>query len=243
MINIKDEGRNLMHNGHRGRLKERFLKEGLDNFEQHNVLELALFYVIPRRDTNEIAHRLIERFGSISRVMDASVEDLVEVNGIGESVAVFLKFIPEFARRYIEDKGAFDNIINSTEKAGQFLLPKFIGRTDENIIAVSLDSKCSVINSSIVSEGSVNEVSLNIRKLVEIAIKNKAISVILAHNHPNGLAIPSNEDIETTWKVKRALDYVGVNLLDHIIVANNDFVSMRDSKKFQMIFEPDLYEE
>ena len=231
-----------MHDGHRGRLKERFLREGLDNFEQHNILELLLFYVIPRKDTNEIAHRLIEKFGSISRVVEASTEELTEINGIGENAAIFLKLIPEFARRYVEDKASFDNILNSTAKAGQYLLPKFIGRTDENIMAVMLDSKCRVLSCSIVNEGSVNSANLNIRKLVELCLKSKAVSVVLSHNHPNGLAIPSDSDIETTWKVKRALEYVGIKLLDHVIVAESDFVSMRDSKKFNMIFE-DVFEE
>lgn len=226
-----------MHEGHRDRLKERFLKDGLDNFEQHNILELALFYAIPRKDTNEIAHRLIDTFGSVSGVFNASYEQLLEVNGIGENAACFIKLIPELARCYYNDLGRDKiQVLNSTDAAGEFFIPKFIGRTEEHIFMAALDGKSRLLKFELVAKGVVNEVSISVRKIVEVAVKHNAVSVIIAHNHPNGVALPSPDDIDTTLRIVDALNLVNVKLLDHIIVAGNDYVSLRDSKKYAYIF-------
>lgn len=226
-----------MHEGHRDRLKERFLKDGLDSFEQHNILELALFYAIPRKDTNEIAHRLIDAFGSVSGVFNAPYEQLLEIEGIGENAACFIKLIPELARCYYNDMGHEKiQVLNSTDAAGAFFIPKFIGRTEEHIFMAALDGKSRLLKFDLVAKGVVNEVSINVRKVVEVAMKHNAVSVIIAHNHPNGVALPSPDDIDTTWRIVDALNIVNIKLLDHIIVAGNDYVSLRDSKKYAYIF-------
>nr|WP_317412788.1 DNA repair protein RadC [uncultured Solibaculum sp.] len=227
----------MSHNGPRDRLRNRFLKEGLDHFEPHNVLELLLFYSIPRRDTNDVAHNLIDRFGSFSATLDAPYDELLKVPGVGANTATLIKMITSICRWYMVDRTSDIRSINSVEKAGEFLKPKFIGRTEEIIYFVSLDAKSRILNCSIVSEGAVNEVNLNIRKVVELVMRYKACAGILAHNHPNGLAIPSEDDVETTYQLMRALKYVNVHLIDHIIVADDDFVSMRESRRYASIFD------
>ncbi len=225
-----------LHEGHRKRMKERFLQSGLEAFETHNILELLLFYGIPRKDTNEIAHRLEKAFGSFSNVLDAPFEELIKIEGMGESAAILLKLIPAVCREYMDDKYSIGTIINSTERAGEFLIPKFIGRNNEIVYIICLDNKCKVINSMIAFEGSVNAASVSVRNLVEIALRSNATSVIIAHNHPSGIAIPSFEDIETTQKLIKAFDTVEIKLLDHIIIAEHDFVSLADSGQFSNMF-------
>lgn len=218
-----------MHDGHRERLKERFNKEGLDNFEPHNVLELVLFFAIPRRDTNELAHKLIERFGSLAAVFDAPVGELTKVEGIGESAALLIKLFPAVAAKYKADRDANFKIIDSSDAAGAFLTPKFFGKTDELVYLICLDSKRKILYDGIIFEGSVNSTNISIRKIVEITLRYNATSVIIAHNHPGGIALPSKEDIGSTEKMKSVLNGVGISLIDHIIVADDDYVSFADS--------------
>lgn len=224
------------HDGHRKRLKERFIAEGIEQFQQHEVLELLLFFVIPRKDTNEIAHRLIEKFGDLAAVFDASYEELVKIDGIGESAAVFIKAIPAFSMAYLDTKYKEGDILNSTAKMGKYVVPKFIGKNNEVVYLICLDSKCKVIKSKVIIEGSVNASEVSVRKIAEESLKCGATSVVLAHNHPNGVAIPSNSDIATTKSVATALETIGMKLIDHIIVADNDYISMAESKEFLGLF-------
>lgn len=218
-----------LHTNHRERLRDRFLKDGLDSFEPHNVLELLLFYAQPRGDMNPLAHRLIDTFGSLSGVLDAAIEDLCSVKGMGKNTAVFLKMIPQLCRYYLDDKYQNGFIIDSTKKAGEFLLPKFVGRTNEVVYLVCLDNKGKVIHTTQVIEGSVNATQVSARRIIEIAIRTNASAVIISHNHPNGVAIPSGADVATTRDLDQALRLVGIQLMDHIIVAEDDFTSMADS--------------
>lgn len=223
-----------VHSGHRKRVRERFLNESLDNFPPHNALELLLFYALPQRDTNELAHRLIERFGSLAAVFDAPFEELLKVEGVGQSAATLLKLIPQLTRRYMVDS-VFEEYLNSTEKAGKFLLPYYIARKNETVFLVCLDSKCKVISTQMIFEGSVNSTQVNIRKIIETAFKYNATGVIIAHNHPGGVALPSSEDLGTTQRIFDALRAVGLAFIDHIIVADDDFVSLADSGFIQRI--------
>ncbi len=225
-----------MHEGHRARLKARALKEGLDKFEPHNILELLLFFSIPRQDTNVIAHRLLDHFGSLSAVFDASFEELKEIKGVGENSAYLIKLIPELARAYIDDRHSAGLILNTPQKVGDYLLNKFIGRNDEVVILLLMDNKCKVLKCTVVFEGSVNAAAISIRKITELALRNHASVAVVAHNHPNGIALPSKEDVETTKRLKEALQLVGVELVDHIIVADNDYISMAQSANYRSIF-------
>lgn len=218
-----------VHQGHRQRLKDRFLKESLDHFEEHQVLELLLFYGIPQRDTNPIAHALLDRFGSLSRVLEASPEELEKIDYVGPNVSTLLKLVTEVARYYQVNCAMREEILLTVDDCGKYLLPYFFGRQNETVFLLCLDAKCKVRCCELVGEGSVNSAGVPIRKIVEMALKSNASSVILAHNHPSGLALPSGEDIQTTRRVAAALDAVEIHLTDHIIVADDDFVSLAQS--------------
>ena len=214
------------HDGHRKRLNARFVKSGLDDFEPHNVLELLLFYSIPRKDTNPLAHRLISRFGSLSGVFDAKPEELMKVEGITENTAVLISMVPQMARKYLEDKADAVNAIGGFKDIGMYLMPKFVGRTVETIMLASLDNKNKIISCNIVAEGETDRATLSKRKVMEEAMRVGATRVILAHNHPRGFAMPSSEDIYLTREIYALLASVGIELVDHIIFAEDDFVSL-----------------
>ena len=218
-----------LHEGHRKRMKERFIKSGLDDFAPHNILELLLFYSIPRGDTNPVAHRLIDTFGSLSGVFDATPEELAKVDGVGENSAILISMIPQIARKCLEGKADTANIVVGCSDIGAFLLPKFVGRTNEALMMVSIDNKNKIISCSVVAEGTVDSAKVSRRKIMEEAMKVKATRVILAHNHPCGVAVPSSEDVVMTKEIGRLFAQVGIELVDHIIVANDDYVSMAAS--------------
>ena len=218
-----------MHDGHRQRLKERFRLEGLDNFDEVQVLELLLFYCIPRVDTNPLAHRLLERFGSLSQVMETPAAELERVEGMGSNAATFLNLITSVGRYYLVNRSAQNTILNTTEKCGHYLCSHFYGRRNETVFLLCLDAKCKLLCCREIGEGSVNSASISVRRIVETALAANATSVVLAHNHPSGIATPSAEDVLTTRRLATALQTVEVVLADHIVVADDDFVSLVQS--------------
>ena len=225
-----------IHDGHRQRLKERFRDEGLDGFTDIQKLELLLFYVIPRRDTNPIAHALLDRFGTFSRVLDAPAEQLAEVEGVSRNVALFLKLIKDAGRCYHADRSRRTTRLESLNDCGKYLKRFFVNRKNEMVFMLSLDAKLKVLNCRQVGEGSINYASVPVRRCVEMALEDGASIVILAHNHPSGLAIPSTDDIQATRRLAAALSAVEITLADHIIVADDEdeddgltFVSMKQS--------------
>ena len=217
-----------VHKGHRKRVKEKILECGFKSMNPHEVLEFLLFFANPRGDTNPIAHTLLNHFGDIQSVFEASYEELLEINGIGENAAILILSIPHFSREYLSSKNK-NTLLNTSALSGKYLIPRFVGRTEETVILTLLDNKMCVIKSLVLTEGSVNSTHINIRNVVELSLKHKASAIILAHNHPNGIALPSAADIHTTRKLREALILISVSLSDHIIVADDDFVSMADS--------------
>ncbi|SHH76919.1 DNA repair protein RadC [Sporobacter termitidis DSM 10068] len=222
-----------IHDGHRERMKSRFTEHGLENFDDHSVLELFLFYALPRADVNPLAHALLDKFGTLAAVFDAPADELAKVPGIGQNTALYLKLIPQVSRRYLVSRSRFDDILDSSEKAGAYLLPCFYAERDEVVYMVCLDAKGKVINCKRLFRGSVNSASVSVRKIVENALNYNSTSVILAHNHTSGIALPSEEDGETTRRIESALRAVDVVLADHIVVADDDFVSMADNGFFK----------
>lgn len=218
-----------IHKDHRERLKKRFLEEGLDGFTDFQVLELLLFYCVPRRDTNPIAHALLEEFGSLAGVLDARAEDLMKFDYITSNAATFLKLLPQTARRYFVDSARYRQVLRTIEDCGDYLANYFVGRQHETVFLLCLDAACKVICCKEVEEGGINYANISIRKIVELALAVKASSVVLAHNHPSGFAIPSGEDVRATRRVAAALDAVDVILTDHIIIADGDYTSMVQS--------------
>lgn len=218
-----------VHDGHRQRKKEQFRMHGLDAFADHEVLELLLYYAIPRRDTNPVAHRLMERFGSLDGVFSATVEELEEVEGVGKNAATLLALWMPLYRRVRTKPTAKEVILNSTEQAGQYFMDLFFGMRREELYEACLDAKGKLLACCRIAEGGVDAVNISTRRLVENALKCGASAVILAHNHPSGIALPSPDDNTTTLAVWDALRAVGIPLIDHIIVADEDYVSLHDN--------------
>lgn len=217
------------HTGHRQRMRERFLRYGLDNFADHNALELLLSYAMPRKDTNPLAHRLLDTFGGLDGVFDASAQALLEVDGVGENTVALLRLMPELFRRYLIVKNSHSAILADSDAAGRYLLPRFFNCSTEVLYIVCMDAKMKVLDCRPVCQGDTVSVAVNIAQIVRIALGQNASAVLLAHNHTSGIALPSNEDVDVTMRIRDVLAQVGVTLTDHIVVAGDDFVSMADS--------------
>lgn len=213
----KADGQKNLHEGHRKRMMERFLREGTDGFAEHEIMEIYLFNVLPRTDTNKLAHRLIDHFGSFAAVCDAPMASLMQVEGVGERTAAYLKMLPNVVRTYCISQVKNLRVVNSTEKAGALLMPYFIGRTNEELLMLSLDSAGKVLGITTISKGSLDHASIDIRKMLETVMMYRATKVILAHNHPRSVALPSQEDIACTRRIARVLELINVSVLDHLI--------------------------
>ena len=221
-----------IHDGHRQRLKQRFLEEGLESFTDIQVLELLLFFSVPRQDTNPIAHALLDHFGSLYQVLEAPVEELRKVKGVGEQSALLLSLMNDVARYYQVDRTMREKILPTVQACGEYLVPFFFGRNVETVFLLCLDAKCKVLCCKEVGQGSVNSAGISVRKIVETALAANATTVVLAHNHPSGLVHPSREDIVMTRKAQDFLQEIGVNLLDHFVITDKEFYSMKDHRLF-----------
>lgn len=221
-----------IHDGHRERLRRRFREEGLSHFEDLHILELMLFHALPRRDTSPIAHALIEKFGTLAAVLDARPEDLMLVDGVSEKTALYLRMFPQVMRRYLYEQNAVGKILSTADQCGQVLLPCYYQERDEVVFLLCLDAKCKMLDCSPIHRGSVNAANISVRKIVEQALRCNAASVVLSHNHVSGVALPSQEDLNTTRQIRTALEAVGITLADHIIVAGDDFVSLKETGFF-----------
>lgn len=214
------------HDGHRARLKERFSRHGLDSFNEINALELLLFYAIPRKDTNPIAHDLINHFETLDNIFSASERELMEVPGIGESAAALIRLVPAMYKKIQMSKTSEMTQINAFSDAAEYFIPRFLNEKDEVMMIMCLDVANRIVYTGELNRGIVNAVDINSRAVAETALKYKATSVILAHNHPSGRAVPSKEDDFLTKNVSRSLKSLGIKLLDHIVIAGNDYFSM-----------------
>lgn len=219
-----------IHAGHRSRVKTEFLARGLEGWPDHRALELLLFYAIPQGDVNDLAHTLIDRFGSLSGVLDASVDELKKVPGVGEHTAVLLRLIPAIGGRYVEDRGSMGRIVRTTDEAARMLKPHFSSARNEMVYILCLDSKGKLLGVRKVSEGSIFASDINIRRIAEEAMGLRASRLYLAHNHISNLAFPSAADWQATDVIRAALAPLGLELIDHIIFVDGDAVSLRQSE-------------
>ena len=227
-----------VHSGHRERVRKEFLKNGFDeDTPPHKIMEMLLFYSIPRKDTNEIAHELVSRFGSIAGIIDAPVDELVKVNGVNTNTAALIKLIMPVARRYMFDKKRNTHKYSNIDEVGNYLLSRYIGYSKEVFSITSFSGSGSILGFDILSEGDVSEVSISTRTVIEAVLKRQAVCAIIAHNHPDGVAVPSDNDIAVTENIKNALAHINVRLLDHLIIADGDYVSMAQSRLYKHIFE------
>jgi DNA repair protein RadC len=215
--------------GHRNRLRLRFLKSGFNGFHDYEVIELLLTYGIPRKDTKPIAKDLLRRFGTVQRVLDTPLEKLREVDGIGDNAALFLKILRETITEYFKGTVLERKAFKTLDELVDYLNAVIGGRQSETVHVLYLNSKNELIHSADLGEGTVSEAVAFPRKIVEGALQRNATSVILAHNHPGGLAEPSDNDSMLTDSVRKALRTVDINLQEHIIISDEGFFSYRKS--------------
>ena len=213
--------------GHRNRVRERYLNTGLDTFQDYEALELLLFYAIPRKDTKSTAKNLIARFGSLPAVLDATLEELTEA-GLSPNAAILLKLVPDMNRYYAVKTDGAGQKVHSTSDAGKILCAMFRHEQTESVRLLCLNAGGKVLKLALLNEGDINAVHFSVRKIVETALSAKAVSVILAHNHPGGTLTPSREDLDATNSAKAALSTVGIQLLDHLIISGDGYCSLRE---------------
>ena len=224
------------HAGHRQRMKERFLHEGLAHFSGHEVLEMLLYYAIPYRDTNDLGHTLENSFGSLAKVLEADYQDLIKVKGVTPHIATLITFCGQLARRYQREQYAFTTPLYKPDDFGKHLIPWFSGQKDESVVLMSMDNRYKVLNTTRVFTGSVNSTQFSMRGAVQQLLRDNATMVVMAHNHPNGHAFPSNADIETTRKFAKILNDLGIKLIDHLIISEDDYVSLAQTRDTACLF-------
>ncbi len=221
----------MSHEGHRGRMKERFLKEGsFDNFTPHEILEVLLYSTIPRGDTNPAAHELIDVFGNLANVFEADPEELMRVHGVGERSAFLISLVPHLCAAYHQAKWTRNITLSTSDLVGQYAINLFIGRHHEEFRIICVDSHRRVFYQGVVLRGTINEVPAYPRLIVEEALKHKAQYVILAHNHPGGSVLPSEADKRATEQIILALDAINITVLDHVIVSGQQYYSMLEGR-------------
>ncbi len=215
------------HQGHRERLRQRFVRAGLSGFASHEVLELLLMYAIPRRDVNPLAHRLLQQFGSLHAVLQASPEDLQAVDGIGEQAAVLLTMIVPLFRAYRQSVADKPKQLDTKEDVESFCEALLLGERYEQLYVIGLDANRRVLACTHISQGDEGETAVYPRRVMAALLRCGAACAVLAHNHPQGSAQPSKADRDLTDAMGRMLRDVSVQLLDHIIVSPQEVFSFR----------------
>ncbi len=219
-----------VHEGHRARMKKRFLENGAAGFEDHNLLELLLFYAQPRQSTNETAHLLLDTFGGLDRVFNASPEELMTVKGVKENAAGLICLVREICMRKRLAKEAPGLILSSVDAMVDYLVPRFMNCREEIVLLVCLDAKMKLLDCRQIGSGGLTSAHFSVRKIAQTALMHNAKYVVLSHNHTSGIALPSDADKRVTLQVRDTLAMMDIVLADHIIVAGEDFVSLSDDR-------------
>lgn len=217
-----------MHEGHRERLKKRFKSEGLASFSDVQALELLLFYALPRIDTNPPAHRLLDKFGSLKGLFEANMADIAAVDGIGEHSALLLKLLPEITRKFWINDVKSKQSIATIEQAVRYIKPILFGKPVENVYIFCLDNNFCIKHYDCISQGTINDATIYLRRVVECAMRLNSNRILMAHNHPGGRPQPSDADIRTTHAIEEALYPLGIDLMDHIIFSDHSYFSFSE---------------
>lgn len=233
---VKDGKKSNIHKGHREKVKQRYYETGLNSMPDHNILELLLFFGIPQRDTNPLAHELIERFGSFSGVLEASKTDLQSVKGMTESAACLLTLFLPVYKRYINDLHKKKKKFTDAKDIADYLRPLYLDTNNERVYALCLDSEDRMVACRVVSDGDIDSSFCDIRKLASIVLEVKSKKVVLSHNHPNGSLVPSAADAKSTKTAMELLRLLKVQLVDHIIVTDKSYFSMKKSSAHIHLF-------
>lgn len=224
-----------LHKHHRQRMRQQFLERGLDQFTPHQVLEMLLFYSIPRQDTNETAHRLIKQFGSVGQVLDAEYKDLCKVEGVGPQTATLITFCGQLLSRSYKEKNEGKKVTGKDE-IKEFLINEFINVKNERVYLLSLNNRLELLNATLINEGTVNSADADLRKMAEASLQNRATAVVLAHNHPEGFNKPSEADVQSTMSIVRMFKGLGIEVYDHYIYGNGQLYSMRSDPYRASVF-------
>jgi len=217
-----------LHTGHRERVRDRFLSEGLDGFKDHEVLELLLFYCIPKKDTNPVAHSILQEYGSLAALFEADPRDIARRCNLSVSTAILLTIAGPLTRRFLKQRWGDKPVLSSSTRAGEYAVSLFSGRPYEVFYVICLDAQNRVNHSALVHEGTLNEAPVYPRIIVEAALRHKANSVILSHNHPGGSLVASGPDLDVTKRIQSALTPISIPVVDHIIVAGEQFASLAE---------------
>ena len=224
-------GNGANHQGHRQRMRARVEQYGLESLVPHEALEYILYITNARRDTNGLAHDLIERFGDFAGVLEASEEDLLTVEGVGPATARMLHLLPQISRYYTQSSMHGRKSLKTTEELAEYLMKQFAGAAQERALLAALDSRSRVKGLFWLRDGTGSRLSLELKDVVAAALKGGTDRVVLCHNHPNGIALPSREDLQATENIVRALGLVKVQLRDHIILTESEYFSMREANR------------
>ena len=224
-------GNGANHQGHRQRMRARVEQYGLESLVPHEALEYILYITNARRDTNGLAHDLIERFGDFAGVLEASEEDLLTVEGVGPATARMLHLLPQISRYYTQSSMHGRKSLKTTEELAEYLMKQFAGAAQERALLAALDSRSRVKGLFWLRDGTGSRVSLELKDVVAAALKGGTDRVVLCHNHPNGIVLPSREDLQATENIVRALGLVKVQLRDHIILTESEYFSMREANR------------
>ena len=228
-----DEKKSI-HAGHRQRHRERFRREDPLSFSEHEVLEMLLMFAIPQRDVNPLAHALIDHFGSLAGVLDAQESELMNVPGVGGHTASLISFMPKLFCAYQKSSIGERPMIATLGDAKRFCASLFTGVHEERFYIICLDQMGHVLRTEMLYEGTIDEVMIYPRQIVEIAMRFRAHSVMFVHNHPSGQPRPSQADIDTTQTIIKALSLVSVRVVDHLIFTRQSIYSMIRQSQYDM---------
>lgn len=227
-----DEMAKLSHDGHRERIRNNYLSGGMENAPDYHLLELFLSIIIPRREVKTIAYDLLNTFDSLEGVINADPEDLMAIDGIGEKSAIGISLIKDIYKRIEINKNSNLKTITSSKEAIEYCRNRLIKEQVETLILVTLSNDGSIIKCHKINSGSANVTSVDVREILAAVIRDKAVSVILSHNHPNGTSEPSAQDINFTLEVRNTLSKINVSLTDHIIVGKDSCETLRDNPRY-----------
>ncbi|GHV41993.1 UPF0758 protein [Clostridia bacterium] len=224
----KDNEKNV-HIGHRERMRERYIESGIFAFSDHEIIEFLLYFAIPQRDTNALAHKMLAEFGSLHNLMDTHPLEISRRCGVSMSCAILLTIAPQVHKRYAESKMKEKIFFSNTKDVGNYLVSLFAAETSECFYMLCFDTRQRLIAPALISRGTIDKSQIYIRQVAEAALKFKAASVVLSHNHPNNDLEPSPEDLDATAKIVSALDALDIETLDHVIVNAANYFSFRES--------------
>ncbi|MBQ4145106.1 MAG: DNA repair protein RadC [Clostridia bacterium] len=220
-----------LHDGHRERIDDKTKMLGFERLEEHEQLEKILFNVIPRGNTNPLAHQLIDQFGSLYGVLTAPVENLILVPGVGNRVAQYLHdlfpLLGSVERCMLVEAGKKYPVLDTIEKKGAYIKSLFYGKLTEQCFMVSLNRKNQAYRFDLASQGDAEETAMYTKEIIKLALRTDAASVIIAHNHPSGTLVPSQADIRCTKELVAGFNAVGITLDDHIIVGHGEYISLK----------------